>query len=205
MGLQVDLRTVQTDEALTVYENAAWAPERTVLSGAAAAASRSPAPQAAQDAPLAQSPPVLLEGSLDHFSGPLPPERQVLVSASDSHRWQLSASGRTAAPQPAFGWAMAFTVPGGGGAASLRFHTPATRALILTVEALLWLALIVGVLVTRRRGPAEAPLPAEAEITPRQPARPAMPEPALVSARSARRQRRDVDQPGIDPSDEDWA
>src|ERR1700738_2154084 len=72
LGLQIDLRTVQTDQALTVYENAAWAPERAVLSDEAAAASRSAAPRAAQDAPLADAQPVLVDGSHDHFTGPVP-------------------------------------------------------------------------------------------------------------------------------------
>jgi GT2 family glycosyltransferase len=201
LGLQVDLRTVQTDEALTVYENAAWAPERAVLSDAAATASHSAAPQAAQDAPLAPAKPALVNGGPDHFTGPLPAGRQVLVSATDDHRWQLSASGRGAERRVAFGWAMAFTVPGGGGPASLRFRTPASRALVLAVETLLWLVVIAGAFVTRRRLSAEAPPAAGADIGPRRPTRPLIPEPALVSVR---RLRRAVDPVRIDPSDEDW-
>jgi GT2 family glycosyltransferase len=148
--LQADLRTVQTDPLLTVYENAAWAPERSVLPAAAVAASRSGDPQASQDAPLAGAHPVLPGSGSTRFSGPIPAGQEILVSQTADGNWHLDAGGRGAPRRVAFGWAMAFG-PTGGGPATLAFHTPATRTLVIVVETLLWLAAVAAVVVGMRR------------------------------------------------------
>ncbi len=205
LGLQIDLRTVQTDDALTVYENAAWAPERAVMSSAASEASRSAAPEAAQGAPLTDARPVLGNGSLDHFSGPLPGGGDVLVSATNDARWNLSVAGQRAARRPAFGWATAFKIPDTGGPASLRYDTPITRDVTLTVEVLLWLLAVVLVVVGRRRRGSDettAGEPAEGGVPQDEAPPPRPPESTLVGAWRA---RRSADPVGIDPSDEDWA
>jgi GT2 family glycosyltransferase len=202
LGLQVDLRTVQTDPALTVYENAAWAAERVILPPAARALSRLPSPQAAQAAPLAGAKPVLAGQGADHFAGDLPGGQEVLVSATRDHQWRLTVAGRPAAQRGAFGWAMAFTLPSQGGTGSLGFRTPLARRLSVAVESLLWLVAIAIAAMFRRRealvpdddaGPDQpAPSPVERLIE----------EPTLVGAR--RRPRRVVEPVGFDPTDEDW-
>jgi GT2 family glycosyltransferase len=148
--LQADLRTVRTDPELTVYENAAWAPQRAVLPAAAVAASRSGDPQASQDAPLAGAPPVLPGSGSTGFSGPIPAGQEILVSETADGNWHLVVDGHTAPRRVAFGWAMAFG-PTGGGPATLAFHTPATRTLAVVVETLLWLAVVAAVVIGMRR------------------------------------------------------
>jgi hypothetical protein len=202
LGLQVDLRTVPTDAAVTVYENSAWAAERILLPDAAVAASQTDAVGAPQLAALGGATPVLPGGSHDHFTGSVPGGGDVFISATNSQRWALSAGGRAASRRAAFGWAMAFSPQGDGGPASLRFHTPITRPVAVTAEMLLWLVVLAALVMDRRRsGPApsepmEPQAGASGEVEPR-------PEPTLVGIRW--RSRRPVEPVGIDPSDEDWA
>ena len=144
--LQADLRTVQTDSSLTVYENAAWAPERAVLPAVAVAPSRSADLRSSEEAPLAGAPAVLQGSSADRFKGVVPPGRQIYVSTTANSRWQLTANGEVAPRRDAFGWAMAFG-PTPGGAAVLGFRTPVTRTLAIIVETLLWLAVAAAAIV----------------------------------------------------------
>jgi hypothetical protein len=151
LAAQEDLQSVASDEALVVYQNTAWAPSRAVLPAAAEAASHSGAPAASQDAPLASATPVLPGQGPDRFSGPAPAQSDILVSSTDSARWHLSVGGRTARRRGAFGWAMAFAVPGAGGPASLRYHAPITGRLALALQLALW-AVAAWILVGRARG-----------------------------------------------------
>jgi hypothetical protein len=201
LSLQVDLRTVSTDPAVTVYENASWASERVVLPPTAVDASREATAGAAQSAPLAGASAVLGGTSHDRFRGPVP-GADVLVSATSDRRWALSVSGRAASRRTAFGWAMAFTVPDDGGNASLRFRTPATRGLALGVETLLWLAALAVLLAGRRRAPGRPPQPSEPEEVAPHDRAPVIAEPSLVGA--LLRPRRVVEPAGIDTGDEDW-
>jgi hypothetical protein len=202
LGQQVDLRTVPGEASLTVYENAAWAPQRAVLPRAATAASRSAAPRAAQSAPLAGSQPVLRGGGPDRYTGIVPGGQEVMVSATDDRRWTLSVAGRPAPRRSAFGWAMAFAVPGAGGPATLRFHTPAARDLELAAETLLWLLALAAVArcrpARRSAGPTGGAGPA---ATGDDRAGPPVREPSLVGAR--RRPQRQAVPSGFDP-DEEW-
>ncbi|HLY82819.1 MAG TPA: hypothetical protein VKQ71_07530, partial [Acidimicrobiales bacterium] len=202
LSLQVDLRTVSNDPAVTVYENASWTPERSVLAPAAVDDSGSATPQAAQDAPLAGDPTVFSGTGHDRFAGPVP-GGDLLVSATRNRRWVLSVSGRHASQRSAFGWAMAFSVPDPGGNATLRFHTPVTRGLALGLETLLWLVALAAAIAGRRRAPRRPPEPAgsagDAFADRRDPV---IGEPSLVGA--LRRPRRVAPPVGIDPGDEDW-
>jgi hypothetical protein len=153
LSQQVDLRTVPTDASLTVYENAAWAPARAILSARAADASRSGTPAASQSASLGGAEPVLLAGSFNHFTGRVPASADVLVSSTASSHWRMSVEGHAAARRPAFGWAMAFAVPNQGGKASLGFATPVGRTLVILLETALWLVAVGLVIADRRRPP----------------------------------------------------
>jgi hypothetical protein len=150
LGHQTDLRSLGVDAALTVYENAAWAPARAVLPPEAVEASRSAVPLARQSAPLAGATPVLPGRGPDHFSGPVPGGGDVLWSATDAGGWHLSVAGQAVASRPAFGWAMAFATDKGG-KASLHFVTPVVRRLLLLLEVAVWLVAVRVLLVDRRR------------------------------------------------------
>jgi hypothetical protein len=150
-GFQVDLRELQTDQNLVVYENAAWAPARARLNPSAAEASRGTGLDAARRAELAGSQPVLpKEHSPFRFSGALGDGDQVLLSEASAPGWTLHVGGRNADRRTAFGWANAFEV-GRGGKATLRYHTSPTRYVAIGVEVVLWFAALRALRDARRR------------------------------------------------------
>jgi GT2 family glycosyltransferase len=164
LAVQEDLRAVSGDEALVIYQNTAWAPSRAVLPPAAVAASRSADPAAAQDVSLDSAEPVLPGGLADRFHGRVPGPSEVYVASSSSGRWRLSVNRRAGARRPAFGWAMAFAVPGSGGQAVLVYRAAPTRDLALGLEVALWLVAVAGLI--RRGRPAGSPLIVDEPGTP---------------------------------------
>jgi GT2 family glycosyltransferase len=135
---QVDLRLVETDEAIQLYENAAWGPGRGLLDAEAAAVSRGSGPRAAASASLSSSPPVLpRERGPVHFTGTVPGGADVFLSEAASSRWELVAGGEVAERRVAFGWANAFEAERGGNA-RLRFRTPLWRYAAVLLELGLW-------------------------------------------------------------------
>ena len=151
LGFQVDLRELQGDAELVVYENAAWAPARARMSQAATEASRGTGLASALGAELGGSQPVLPKShSPFRITGALTDGDQVLLSEASSPRWQLSVGGRRADRRAAFGWANAFEV-GRGGNATLKYRTSPARYVAIAVEAALWLAAIRALGSQRRR------------------------------------------------------
>lgn len=152
---QTDLKARPADEALRVYENAAWVPHRALLSPAAAdAAVAANSSAASQSVELAGSPPVLSATSADSFSGALPGVGPVLVGNTYQSGWHLSVAGHPASRQRAFGWAMVFPAPPqavSGGKASLHFVTPIAGRGLLVLEVALWLVAIGALIGDRRR------------------------------------------------------
>jgi GT2 family glycosyltransferase len=148
---QVDLRELQGDTELVVYENAAWAPARARLDPTASEASRATGLDSARRAELAASQPVLpREHSPFRFSGRLSDGEQLLLSEADSPGWKLHVGGRDAERRTAFGWANAFDV-GRGGNATLRYRTSPARYIAIAVEAALWFAALRALRDHRRR------------------------------------------------------
>ena len=114
--LQTDLQAIPVDPHYTVYENAAWAPVRSVAQGGAIAGAVSSGDSAAglrslEQTNLAGAPPVLIGGGPQSVSGQVPSGQTVMVGSTRSGGWSLNAAGRTIGPSPAFGWAMQFRVP----------------------------------------------------------------------------------------------
>jgi GT2 family glycosyltransferase len=158
---QLDLRQRQIDDAMVAYENDAWIPERAQLTPAAAQASsqagfeslvRTDPSGSTAVLPAAQPP--------NAWSGPLQPG-QVYLSAPADSRWELTVAGAKAARHPAFGWANTYDVANSGDA-TLAYDTPITRPLAVLVQALLWIAAILILLVRAvpRRRSARARHPA---------------------------------------------
>jgi hypothetical protein len=148
---QVDLRELQGDRELVVYENAAWAPARSRLSPTATEASRGTGLDSARQAELAGSKAVLpKEHSPFRFSGALGDGDQVLLSEASSPGWKLHVGGRDADRRTAFGWANVFEV-GRGGKATLRYRTSPARYIAIAAEAALWVAALRGLRDLRRR------------------------------------------------------
>jgi GT2 family glycosyltransferase len=152
---QIDLKARPTDDALRVYENAAWVPGRAVLTPeAASAALGARTPSASQSLDMTGATPVLASGGADSFTGPLPGSRQLFVSATNQAGWQLTMRGHGVARQQGFGWAMLFTTPPNGGPGALHFVTPAASHGLSILEMGLWLAAVAALIVdhNRRRG-----------------------------------------------------
>ncbi|HZQ26802.1 MAG TPA: glycosyltransferase family 2 protein [Acidimicrobiales bacterium] len=151
LAAQLDLRQVATDPTLTIYENAAWAPGRAVLtSEPAVAASKRGSDRAALSVDLAGSPPALVKEHSDtSFSGIVPEGGTVHVAEAYSPGWSLRSGGSGAERRHAFGWATAFD-GARGGSGSLRYHTNPVRWLAILIELALWVAL-VRFLVRERR------------------------------------------------------
>jgi len=123
LASQLDLRHVEVDEALDVYENTAWTPVRSLQPP-------SP-PDAAEEAPPVAPQPVLLdETGVATFTGELATGTVVVADAA-TDRWTLRVSDDEVPRQTAHGWANSYAVadPGAG---SLSFDTPLARTLAVT-------------------------------------------------------------------------
>ena len=162
--LQTDLQVVNVDPNYTVYQNAAWAPARTVLPPAAvppAAGGAAGDPRPAADRSHRGSP-----GA--HRRDPDAGSRHRAAGRQRvrGRRPARAAGGCTSAaprssPQPAFGWAMSFAVPAPAvpGPATLRSRRPPWPGLRAgqIVEILLWVAAIAVAAIDLRRRRAEHP------------------------------------------------
>lgn len=153
LAQQLDLRSIDVDPALTIYENAAWVPERAVLSlagdGNVAAAVASDDPfKATVGLDFSSSGAVLdRERSPTRFEGEVPAGTAYLAAAASS-RWELRSGGEVVERSDAFGWANAFEVTSSG-PATLRYHTSPLRWLMVAGQVLGWV--LVGALVIGRR------------------------------------------------------
>jgi len=158
LAQQLDLRGIDVDPALTIYENDAWVPERAALAAsgsadvAAAVAATEPF-DATVGLDLSPSSPVL-DGAASavRFRGDVPAGTVYLAEAASS-RWVLESEGEVAERQTAFGWANAFTVDQPG-EATLRYRTSPLRWLAVAGQALVWLAMVGAVVRFRRPAPA---------------------------------------------------
>jgi GT2 family glycosyltransferase len=149
LDAQVDLRQMESDESVTLYENAAWLPGRAALGNAAVDASRSQSADDLRIADFSGSSPVLeRRRSETRFQGDLPSGAEVSLSAASSPRWELRVAGERAERRSAFGWANAFTVSEGG-SATLRYRSSPLRWAAVAIQVALW-AVAVRALLARR-------------------------------------------------------
>ncbi len=150
---QIDLRLIETDDALVVYENAAWAPAVSVLPVSAVDASRRAGPEVARTSELAAAPKALARTAPTEFRGSWPgPE--LFFSEAFSSRWRFEVDGDEAAHRKAFGWANAYTAPGGS-TATLSYDTSPLRFAALLLELGIWVAAIRVVVSGLRRRAAD--------------------------------------------------
>ncbi|HVE47533.1 MAG TPA: glycosyltransferase family 2 protein [Acidimicrobiales bacterium] len=151
LDAQVDLKKIDGDSSLLVYENAAWAPGRASLDALGAEVSTRFGLADLRDVDLAGSPPVLpRQRSLTRFSGPLTGTDHVLLSEAASSNWQLKVAGRAAPRSKAFGWANAFSSPASG-EATLRYRTPLVRHVAVLAGMAAWFLVGREIVRARRR------------------------------------------------------
>ena len=145
---QIDLRLVETDDALVVYENAAWGPGRAMLTADAAVASRQR--ESARTVELRTGQAVLPEEqSPTRYSGPIP-KGTLFLSESRSDRWELEAGSGSAESSRAFGWANAFDAPADE-SATLAYATSPVRWIALLLELAIWVVVARATIATARR------------------------------------------------------
>ena len=154
MSSQLDLRRIDVDAALGVYENAAWSPVRAALPPELAEASRDSDGGfrllAGLDWSVAE--PVLpSRHGYTRFTGGLGGGgTEVYFAGRASSRWSLDVDGEDAPRHTAFGWANGY-ITEGSGAAELSYSTAPLRYALIVVQALLWFAAIRAVRSARRR------------------------------------------------------
>jgi GT2 family glycosyltransferase len=152
LDAQVDLDPVTVNPGLRVYRNAAWGPERALLpvgsripdGGDAVADRLVPAVTGADEVLPEPDGFAAWKGTIDTAGA------TVFVSQSGGSNWSLSQSGEELERSDALGWASSFARTGTGDA-SLRFHTPVSRWLILLGQVLLWSVVIIHLLRVRVR------------------------------------------------------
>ncbi len=163
LALQTDLQVLDVgDPNYSVYENAVWAPARTVLSSSAqvVASQGTGSRRLVQQLDMSGSDPVLTGSDPSSSSGTVPAGSTVYMAATRSGGWRLDVAGKSVGPDPAFGWGMSFRVPAASGASSgtapaipatLAYHPSVLAPLGQTVEILLWAAAVTLLCIDLRR------------------------------------------------------
>lgn len=151
---QLDLEAVVSDEALAVYENAAWAPVSAMVPPEAVAAFGRDEPVFDAVAPLDLSgatPGPRRTGHL-RYEGDIPAGTVYLASAG-ADGWELSVDGSPVPRASALGWSSAFVVDDGGDAV-LTYRGEPAYWLAIATQVCLWSALVGAVVwsTTARRG-----------------------------------------------------
>ena len=149
LASQLDLRQLESDPAVEVYENASWGPLRAKVSGGTLDGLRRPGLAAAVDTDLTGARPALdHEESPTHYTGRLTPGYVYMAEAASGH-WQLRVDGKTVTHDRA-SWANAFAIDIAG-QGSVRYRTPPSRYLALLLEAAVWFVVIRLVWKSRHR------------------------------------------------------
>ncbi len=146
---QLDLASVTGGfPTLEIYENSAWLPTVSLLTGGAAQASSTAGTEALLRADLSDATPVLV-GS-DQFvtaTDEVTPGVVQLGVPFDDH-WALTIDGDPIDARRSFGISTAFDVPTAG-SATLRYDTAPTRALLIAMQVVLWAVAIFVALKIR--------------------------------------------------------
>ncbi len=154
---QLDLTAVTGLPTLEVFENRAWIPTVSQLTGSTAEASRTAGAGALVRADLNSAAPVFL-GS-DHtesITDDVVPGVVHLAVPFDEN-WTLSVDGENIEPRRAFGVTTAFDIETPG-VAVLSYSTPPSRPLLLLIQVIVWLAVMfaatrISLPLARRSGP----------------------------------------------------
>jgi len=135
---QVDLGRIETEDAVVLFENAAWIPSRAELPGGTLV---SGGLVGAASADLGGTASVLPDGNDSvptRFSGDVEVGTRVLLAESPSSGWGLKLEGGELAPrEEAFGVANAWDIEAGG-AATLAYRSPVWQWAIVVGQIVMW-------------------------------------------------------------------
>lgn len=145
---QLDLRSVDTDASIAVYENVAWIPKYSMLPPAGIVASHNGDRYSAQAVDMSGAPSVFhapgASPSTSSFSGTVSQE-ELYVSEAASGGWRVMVDGKKLKPQAGFAWAQTYAFPAQADA-KLVFTAPRRVLMAQILCALLWIVLfVVGV------------------------------------------------------------
>jgi GT2 family glycosyltransferase len=138
LGDQLDLVSLTGLPTIQVFENRAWIPHAALLEGATAEASAEAGADALVRADLSDA--TAAFPGLDQLEGVSQdvPAGVVALAVPFDDNWKLSVDGVDAPARRAFGLTTAFDVENGG-AATLAYESPASRALLVVLQVALWL------------------------------------------------------------------
>ncbi|HUR48089.1 MAG TPA: glycosyltransferase family 2 protein [Acidimicrobiales bacterium] len=134
---QVDLGRIETEDAVILFENAAWIPSRAELPGGTLVEGGL---IGAASADLSGSASVLPEGNEQvptKFSGAVEVGTRILLAESPSAGWRLRGEGGGAPREAAFGVANAWDIEAGG-AATLSYRSPIWQWGICAAQIAAW-------------------------------------------------------------------
>ncbi|MEY4025717.1 MAG: hypothetical protein RL438_1230, partial [Actinomycetota bacterium] len=143
LSTQLDFRRVYLASDLVIYENMAWVPSLSVLDESSAALSKQAGDEALLSSELRSILPIARVGDASNVATEVGAST-VYLAVPFSDRLRLDIAGTDVRPRIAFGGTTAFDVVEGG-PATLRYSTPISQYLFVTIQSLLWLLVIVAV------------------------------------------------------------
>lgn len=154
---QLDLTSVTGLPTLEVFENTAWIPLVSQLTGPTAEASESAGAEALVRSDLSSATPLFLDVSHTSPSTDTVAPGVVHLAVPFDEHWTLTVDGETVEARRAFGVTTAFDIEQGGEAV-LEYSTSSSRSLLVAVQVLLWLLVLFGatrvsIPLARRSGP----------------------------------------------------
>ena len=154
---QLDLTSVTGLPTLEVFENTAWIPAVSQLTGTTAEASRTAGAGALVRAELGSASPVFLGADYLAMSIDDVVPGVIHLAVPFDENWSLTVDGVSIEPRRAFGVTTAFDVEMAG-SAELSYKTPSSRSLLLALQFALWAIVLFGATrvslpLARRSGP----------------------------------------------------
>ena len=153
---QLDLSPVVGLPTLEVFENTAWIPAVSQLTGSTAEASSTAGPGALVRADLTSVAPAFLGSDHLEVSTDEVVPGVVHLAVPFDENWTLTVDGESIAPRRAFGVTTAFDIEQPG-TAVLEYSSPSSRSLLVLMQVGLWLAVVflatrVSLPMSRRGG-----------------------------------------------------
>ena len=149
---QLDLRQIESETGLTVYENTAWSPVRLVLPILADSGVRS---GTLSPTDLLRSQAAFLGPRHDRtFSAIVNPGSALVFRSSFDSSWKLSIDGRSVSPIPLDVGGMAFVPASSDGStnpvrATVSYRDGRVHWLVVVMQMLLWLSAIAALVVAK--------------------------------------------------------
>jgi hypothetical protein len=135
---------VDSPDKLVIYENTSWLPVRSMLDATAVAASNEASAAVRVATPLGQGTPLFIDVPADRVALATVPAGTVHLSEPINSGWRLQVDNTTVEPRSAFGWSVAWDLPGGGEATLERIPS-AGRRIAVAIQLVLWALVIVAV------------------------------------------------------------